>query len=62
MQLAREGRPATQKAIRGALQATIGVAQVPGTAIPGGRQVILIQATAILAVPSGTGDPSEAVV
>ena len=62
MQSAREGRPATQEAIRGALQATIWKAQAPGTAIPGGRQVILIQAMALLAVPFGTGDSAESVV
>jgi len=55
VQSAREGHPAT----RGALQATIWEAQVPGTAILGGRQAILIQATAILAVPFGTGDSAE---
>lgn len=62
MQSALEEHPATQEAIRGVLQATIGEAQVPGTAIPGERQVILIQATAILAVPFGTGDSAESVV
>ena len=58
MQLVQEGHPAT----RGALQATILEAQAPGTAILGGRQAILIQAMALLAVPFGDVDSAESVV